>query len=237
MIVIPSVVRRTLNLRGNRPIQLLLGCLLLAVAAVGCGGKRQVASNAGKVEIDRYREVADFTFTNQKGEEISREAMLGKIWVANFVFTSCSAECLILSQKMAALQNRFPGRSDVVFASFSVDPQTDKPERLADYAKRWGADNERWQFFTGDPAQLDAIIKQSFLLPVTRNPVEQANLMTASLIHSNKLAIVDREGVVRAYVEGLEPGALDEADRIIRKLLAETPPSTAGDSSEVSPSS
>ena len=230
-------MRRRLNLRGNRPLQSLLGCLLLAAASVGCGGKRQDAANAGKVVIDRYREVADFTFTNQKGEEISREAMLGKVWVANFVFTSCSAECLILSQKMAALQNRFPGRSDVAFASFSVDPQTDQPERLADYAKRWGADSERWQFFTGDPAQLDAIIKQSFLLPVTRNPVDQANLMTASLIHSNKLAIVDRTGVVRAYVEGLEPGALDEADRIIRKLLAEAPPATAGDSPEAGPSS
>ena len=203
------------------PRQILLA--FLAVSLSACGDGPAGGRTAPGVTVDRYREVSDFTFINQQGEEVSREALRGKVWVANFVFTSCGAECLILSQKMAALQNRFAGRDDVAFASFSVDPQTDKPERLASYAKRWGADDERWQFFTGDPAELDALIKQSFLLPVARTPVEQANLMTASLIHSNKLAIVDREGVVRAYVEGLEEGAIDQADQVIRRLLAEAP--------------
>ncbi len=207
----------------------------LAVSLASCGDGPAGAARSPVVTIDRYREVADFTFTNQQGEETSRDELEGKIWVANFVFTSCGAECLILSQKMAALQNRFAGRDDVAFASFSVDPQTDNPERLASYAKRWGADNERWQFFTGDPAQLDSLIKQSFLLPATVGTVDRANLMTASLIHSNKLAIVDRDGVVRAYVEGLEEGAIDQADQVIRKLLAES--SDAGAAAGGTPSS
>ncbi|MCB1232520.1 MAG: SCO family protein [Verrucomicrobiae bacterium] len=205
-----------------------LGPLMAVVAfCLSACGERSAGSANSKATIDRYREVSDFTFTNQEGEAVSREELIGKVWVANFVFTSCGAECLILSQKMAALQNRFANREDVAFVSFSVDPQTDKPERLADYGKRWGADNARWQFFTGDPAALDAIIKESFLLPVARTPMEKANLMTAGFIHSNKLAIVDRQGVVRAYVEGLEANAIDETARVINTLLAEPGPPSA----------
>lgn len=200
----------------------LLG--LIGMAASGCGDRDPSRGKPLPVKIDRYREVEDFTFTNQKAEPFQRGQLTGKVWVANFVFTSCGAECLILSQKMAALQNRFADRDDVAFASFSVDPQTDHPERLQSYAKRWGANDERWQFLTGDPARLDAIIKQSFLLPVALTPMDKADLMTAGFVHSNKFAIVDRRGVVRAYVEGLESNAIDEAARVIGMLLAEPEP-------------
>ena len=188
----------------------------------GCG--KRGAGNVAAVPIDHYREVQDFSFTNQQGDTVTRAEMLGKVWVANFVFTSCATGCLMLSQKMAGLQNRYPNRADVAFTSFSVDPQTDNPERLAGYAKRWGADNARWQFFTGDPEALDNIIKQSFLLPVMRTPEEQASLIQTNFIHSNKLAIVDRQGVVRAYVEGLDPDAIDQAVKVIDVLLAEPVP-------------
>lgn len=205
----------------------LLMLLLLPCLAVLSGCGKRGAEPVRPVSIDRYREVDDFSFTNQAGETAGRADLLGKVWVANFVFTSCGAECLVLSQKMAALQQRFADRDDVAFVSFSVDPGTDSPERLDGYARRWGADREKWQFFTGDPGALDAIIKESFLLPVMRSPEEQANLASSNFIHSNKLAIVDRQGVVRAYVEGLETGAVDQAFGVVQTLLAEPAPAPA----------
>lgn len=196
---------------------LVAGCLGLS----SCDRKGGGAGANQPVKIDRYQEVAEFQFTSQESQPVSRDDLSGKVWVANFVFTSCGAECLVLSQKMAALQDRFAENPEVAFASFSVDPQTDHPERLASYSQRWGANPERWFFLTGDPTELDGIIKGSFLLPVTRSPGDQAKLMTGGLVHSNKLAIVGRDGVVRAYVEGLESNALDEATRVITQLLAE----------------
>lgn len=193
--------------------------------SLSCGDRGGESSQL-PVTIDRYQEVADFSFTNQEDREVTRAELDGKVWVANFVFTSCGAECLVLSQKMAALQDRYADNPEVAFASFSVDPQTDHPERLASYSERWGADPARWYFFTGDSTALDATIKGSFLLPVTRSPGDQAKLMTGGLVHSNKLAIVDRQGVVRAYVEGLESNAIEEVSRVINTLLAEPVPRT-----------
>lgn len=205
--------------RAKACAALVLAGVLGMAALPGCG--RQNGGAGGSTPIDRYREVEDFTFVDQMARDIDRSQFIGKVWVADFVFTSCAAECLVLSKKMQELQEKFAGREDVAFASFSVDPHTDQPPRLAEYAKKWEADPERWHFFTGDPVALDRIIKHSFLLPVARTPREQMNLLTASLIHSNNFAIVDRQAVVRAYIDGLAPDAVDKTSRKIEDLLAE----------------
>ena len=191
--------------------------LLAAIALSGCGGGESDA-----VKIDRYREVADFRFTNQQEESFERSDLVGKIWVADFIFTSCAAECVVLAQKMRLLQEHYADRPDVVFVSFSVDPQTDTPERLAQYGEKWGADPERWQFITSEvPRELDFLVKQSFLLPVARSNEEKVKLMTGNLVHTSKFAIVDREGVVRSYVEGLDLDAFDKVVSVVDTLLEE----------------
>jgi cytochrome oxidase Cu insertion factor (SCO1/SenC/PrrC family) len=171
-------------------------------------------------EIRKYREVGDFTLTKQNGEPLASSALLGKVWIADFVFTSCTAECLVLSKRMSNLEKRFAGRSDVAFVSFSVDPGTDTPARLTKYAKLYDA-GERWSFLTGDSVEMEGLIKEKFLLPVAASPEDEAALRQARLIHSDRLAIVDRKGVVRAYVNGMEPKAEEEAAQIVETLLAE----------------
>jgi protein SCO1/2 len=146
--------------------------------------------------------------------------LLGKVWIADFVFTSCTAKCLVLSKRMSNLEKRFAGRSDVAFVSFSVDPGTDTPARLTKYAKLYDA-GERWSFLTGDSVEMEGLIKEKFLLPVAASPEDEAALRQARLIHSDRLAIVDRKGVVRAYVNGMEPKAEEEAAQIVETLLAE----------------
>ena len=197
----------------------ILSAVLLGVAPAGC---RKAAPSA-PVTIDRYREVEDFTFTNQNEAAVSRADLAGKVWVANFIFTSCSAECLVLSQRMGALQKRYQANADVAFVSFSVDPHTDQPPRLNQYAKTWQADPARWSFLTGSAEALDGIVKHSFLLPVARGPEEQAALIRSNFVHSNKFALVDRQGVVRSYVDGLERDAVSKVAAVIDKLLAEAP--------------
>lgn len=192
-----------------------------ALCLISCGEK---ASTSGVI-VGEFREVADFAFTNQLGESLSREDMKSKIWIANFIFTSCAAECLVLTSRLAELQMQFKDFDDVAFVSFSVDPQTDTPERLSNYSERWHANSERWQFLTGDSSEIDSLVLNSFLLPVTRDPIEAGKLLSESLIHTDRMAIVDRNGKVRAYVNGLSPGSASDVARIVMQLRQEPYPS------------
>ncbi len=179
----------------------------------GCGGPSKEP-----VSLQVYRSVDSFELVDQSGNAFSSATLAGKVWVANFIFTSCTAECLVLSRRMQQLQEHFAGNKDVAFVSFSVDPQTDTPERLLKYATTYDASDD-WTFLTGDVEKLDTLVKTSFLLPVARDPAERAGVMMANLVHSNRLAVVDRSGTVRFYQDGLEPNAVDRLVEAVDKAL------------------
>lgn len=181
----------------------------------------------GGVTFGQFRHIEDFTLTNQLGETLSNRDLKGRVWIANFIFTSCAAECLILSSQFAQLQMHFRDFADVAFVSLSVDPQTDTPERLRLYSERWHADPGRWHFLTGDPSRIDDLVLNSFLLPVTRDPIAAGKLISESLRHSNSFAIVDRSGKVRAYVDGLSDSTVTSVSQIVLQLLQETSPAAA----------
>lgn len=172
----------------------------------------------------KFREVEDFTFTTQENVDLSLDDLKGKVWIANFIFTSCAAECLVLSARIAELRISLQDNEDVEFVSFSVDPQTDSPERLKAYADRWHADPDQWHFLTGDTKTVDDLVINSFLLPVTRDPEEANQIASGQFIHSNKFAVVDRAGVVRAYVDGLPEKSVDHISSLVFQLLQEPAP-------------
>jgi len=174
-----------------------------------------------KVLVGSFREVGDFGFTDQRSRTVGNGDLDGKIWIANFIFTSCAAECLILSARFAELQRLFADDPRVAFVSFSVDPETDTPKRLGEFANRWHADPDRWLFLTGEVDQIDALVKDSFLLPLTRSAAEAAQLQSERFIHSNRFAVVDPSGTVRAYVDGLPEESVSTLSRIVVELLHE----------------
>jgi len=184
--------------------------LVVLLAAPGCA-----PTPTPPPQIRAYREVRDFSLTDQNGNALTAASLKGKVWIANFVFTSCTAECLVLSKRMSNLEKRFAANPNVGFVSFSVDPGTDSPTRLAKYAALYDA-GERWSFLTGDSAAMDTLIKERFLLPVAQSAEEAATLQKAMLIHSDRFAIVDRKGIVRAYVNGMQPGAEEQVAKLWR---------------------
>jgi len=135
--------------------------------------------------------------------------------------------------RFAELQRLFADEPGVAFVSFSVDPQTDTPERLGQFAQRWHADPERWYFLTGDTGKLDALIKNSFLLPITRDPMEAGKLLSQKLIHTNRFAIVDRSGIVAAYVDGLQPESVSVISRLVFEMLQESPSTKTSETSPI----
>ncbi len=198
--------------------------LCALVLSAGCEREARVMSSGipEKTPIRNYRDVPAIDLTDQSGDAFKLSELQGRIWVANFIFTSCNAECLVLSHNMSSLQKEYADDDSIAFVSFSVDPETDNPERLSQYAKIRKADLSTWRFLTGDAGKLQSLVRDSFLLPGAVTPEERAKLVGKDqMLHSNKFAIVDATGKVRAYVDGLGYDAVKKAKEVISTLQAE----------------
>ena len=101
-----------------------------------------------------------FTLVDQREQAVSLTQLRGKVLVVSFIFTTCSDSCPIITAKMADIQRRL-GKDfgqRVQFVSVSVDPLTDRPQRLRAYAAKFGADVPGWSFLTGTPAQIENVV-------------------------------------------------------------------------------
>lgn len=144
-----------------------------------------------------------YSLVDHRGEPFTPETMKGKVWVASFVFTTCPSTCPAVTRAMKDLRDRFERNDiDVELVSFTVDPEHDTPEVLAEYARNVGADSENWRFVTGEPEAVSQLIGQGFKLGVGE-PEDQGGGLY-DIAHSTKLALVDERGGVRGYY-GLDP--------------------------------
>jgi cytochrome oxidase Cu insertion factor (SCO1/SenC/PrrC family) len=145
--------------------------------------------------------IAPFRFTSSEGKTVTEADLRGKVWIVDFFFTTCSGPCPIITGQMCELQTEL-ARSSVQMVSITVDPATDTPEALRDYAKRVGADPARWWFLTGDEAATFDLIKRSFALPVERHDDAAIGFQVS---HATRLIVVDATGKVRGYYAGETP--------------------------------
>jgi protein SCO1 len=168
----------------------------------------QVRQLAGRTIAD-YGAVPEFELTNQDGRAFGSAQLRGKIWIADFIFTSCPGPCPMISSRMSELQRPLEN-SDVHLVSFSVDPKTDTPEVLRGYSERLHARAGRWDFLTGPEATLYLLIQKGFKLGVSDGADEKG-----TPVHSTRAALVDRHGTIRGYYD------MTAADSVT-KLLADT---------------
>jgi cytochrome oxidase Cu insertion factor (SCO1/SenC/PrrC family) len=171
--------------------------------------------------------VGDFTLTDQLNRTVTKADLVGKVWVASFVFTRCTTLCPQVSCSMAHLQGDLAAEPGVVLVSFSVDPSHDTPAVLKQYAASFQADPGRWRFLSGDQKQVYELIEKSFHLGVQQN--SGSNRTPGNEVtHSSKLAVVDRRGQVRGYFDGQRVDAtgkpineLPRLEELVRILLRE----------------
>jgi protein SCO1/2 len=149
-----------------------------------------------------------FRLTDQRGRPFDAQALRGRVWVANFIFTNCQARCRLTTQQLALLQQDDAFR-EALLVSFTCDPDTDTPQVLDEYARRFGADPKRWSFLTGDFAQIQRLGVDFFRVGVERGG------------HSDRCFVVDRQGQVRENFYVTEPGQLDRLQKHLAQVLAE----------------
>jgi protein SCO1 len=159
--------------------------------------------------VSSYGRVPSFQLVNQNGQSFGSAQLAGRIWIADFIYTSCPGPCPMISTRMSELQKPLE-KTDVHLVSFSVDPEKDKPEVLRGYAEKLHADPKRWDFLTGAKSAIYDLSHDGFKLAVSDGS-DEAGIP----VHSTRMALVDRHGQIRGYYEATEADA-------ITKLLADT---------------
>jgi protein SCO1/2 len=166
-----------------------------------------------------FQTIPDFRLTSQQGETVTLKNLENKVFVANFIFTSCKGVCKKMSTQMTRVQQAFVNKPAVKILSFSVDPARDSVAALQRYAARYGARENQWLFLTGPKEEIYKLAIEGFKLPVMEAPS-----VIPDFIHSEKFILVDAQKHVRGIYDGTSE---DEVDRLITEikiLLEEKPP-------------
>jgi protein SCO1/2 len=154
------------------------------------------------------RIVPDFELTESRGTPVTLSTIKGRIWVANLMFATCNGVCLRLGEQMKSLDSQLGPRDDIRLVSISVNPEADTPENLRKYAEGLKA-SAKWLFLTGSRSEITKLATGGFALSAGTAEV---------LTHSDKLVLIDREGVVRGYFDGEKPESIPQIVEAIARL-------------------
>jgi len=184
--------------------------VVLAVPMGALLMKRAVAP-----ELPMLGDLPAFSLTAEDGTPFGKQDMLGRVWIADFVFTSCSDACPRLQSKMKKLQDRLiPAEQggNIGLLSISVDPERDTPQKLKQYGETFGARPGLWRSLTGDQQEVERTVVRGFhtaMAKVPRDPVDP-HLAAFEIMHGERLVLVDRMGRIRGYYDA------DDRDRLLR---------------------
>jgi len=164
----------------------------------------------------------DFALTDHEGQPFSSGDMTGRVWVVNFVFTSCPSICPALTERMASIQQRYSSRrAELGLLSFSVDPVHDTPDVLRAYAQGTRADPRMWRFLTGSTLVVSDTVVRGFR--VTMGEPEPIAGGRYEIMHSSHFVLVDRARRIRGYYASDDEG-MAALSRDTERLLEESPP-------------
>ena len=159
-------------------------------------------------------EIPSFRFTTQEGKVLGKEDLLGKVWVADFVFTRCTGPCPVMTSRMAELAKGVAKAKDVRLVSISVDPEHDTPAVLSEYAGRMLADPSKWIFLTGPKQEIDDFARKGMFQVLA---YDGKGVPT----HSTRFLVIDREGKIRKTRNLDEPELVQKLFMDIGDLLRE----------------
>jgi protein SCO1 len=160
--------------------------------------------------LDDFGPLPPFELTNEKGQPFGSKQLLGHVWIADFIYTTCPGPCPRMSSIMARLQTEL-GSNDFRLVSFTVDPAKDSPEAFSQYALKFKADPNRWTFLTGKPETLQMLNRHGFKL----------GDVDGSLDHSTRFALVDQKMHVRGFYGTSEEDGISQLKKDVARLVRE----------------
>ena len=166
--------------------------------------------------IKKYHQIADFKLLNQNGDTITQDFYAGKIYIADFFFTTCITICPMMTENMAKIQAATLNDPSVLLLSHTVTPEIDSVAQLKKYALEKGVIDTKWNLVTGDKKQLYELARKSYLVAK-----EEGDGGPFDMIHTENFVLVDSKKRIRGYYDGTNPKDIEQllADLKILKAL------------------
>ncbi len=203
--------------------------VVFVILVFGIWGVNELGDRIKKRDLVVFEKVPAFEFLNQDGVLITNKDYAGKVYVAEFFFTTCPTICPVMTQNTVLLQNKFYGNPSFGIASISINPENDTPSVLKIYAEERGATMKNWNFLTGDKTEVFKFSNEGFRLYAGENADAEGGFE-----HSGLFALVDKNGFIRSrkvkignnenpikFYDGLDMNAIQMLKEDILILLKE----------------
>jgi protein SCO1 len=199
------------------PSRLILhpGWIAFAALALAIPVSALLLRQSEAPELPVLAQLPDFSLVAEDGSPFRRADLAERVWIADFVFTSCADACPRLQAKMKKLQDRLlpPEQGGTIgLLSLSVDPERDTPEKLRLNGETFGARRGVWRLLTGEQREVERTVVQGFHTAMAKVPAENADphLEAFQIVHGERLVLVDRAGRIRGFYDA------DDQDRLLR---------------------
>ncbi|MEM6644049.1 MAG: SCO family protein [Bacteroidota bacterium] len=161
-----------------------------------------------------YHTVDHFVLLDQDSTLVSNETLSNKVYVADFFFTSCPTICPKMKAEMLRVYNEFEDQPQLTILSHTIDPEYDTIPLLKDYAKRLGADSQRWKFLWGDQDDIYELAEKSYM-----SIADEDGAAPGGFVHSGAFLLVDKERRIRGMYDGTDADQVDVLINDIKKLI------------------
>jgi len=178
-------------------------------------GPKETKEVNGKIDTI-YHQIPDFKFLNQDSAWVSQKDLEGKIYVADFFFTSCPTICPKMKTQMLRIYQRYLNNPNIQLLSHSIDPTYDQPHVLKAYANRMEVDAKKWNFVTGKKEDIYKIGQKSYMVSAQEDPNE-----SGGFVHSGAFILVDKHRHVRGIYDGTKEPEVNQLIEDIEILLHE----------------
>lgn len=169
-----------------------------------------------KVTDTLYHTIPAFNMLGQDSVPISNATLNGKIYVADFFFTSCPSICPVMQKNMLKLYKQYKDERDFAFLSYSIDPLHDTPSKLKKYSVQLGADSKKWYFVTGNKDSTYALAEKGYYATAKAD-----STAPGGFVHSGGLILVDKERRIRGIYDGTQEDEVDKLSQDMKLLQAE----------------
>lgn len=164
----------------------------------------------------KFHRITDFSLTNQNGKTITQENFEGKIYIADFFFTTCPTICIAMTDHLLEIQSKILDLPQVMLLSHSVTPKIDSVPQLKKYALEKGVIDAKWHLVTGDKKQIYALARKSYLAVK-----DDGDGGPYDMIHTENFILIDPDRRIRGFYDGTDPEAIDKLWSDLQLLMEE----------------
>jgi protein SCO1/2 len=190
---------------------LMEGCITKKEPPLPVFGEREVI---GTDTV--YHTISNFRFIDQDSNEVTNDTYKGKIYVADFFFTSCRTICPIMKTQMLRVYDSIRNDPEIMLLSHTIDPEYDTVGLLHDYAERLGVESDKWHFVTGNKDEIYKLAQTSYFSTALEDKSE-----ADGFIHSGAFLLIDKDRRIRGKYDGTKEEDVNRLLADIQRLKTE----------------